>query len=248
MNGNLIGKRILVTGGSRGIGAEIVRECARRGARVAFTSTSDSPASEEVLKSLEGQGHMRLVMNVNDETSINQGVKAVIEAFGGLDGLVSNAGITKDQLLLLMKPEEFDQVIHTNLRGSFLASKAVLRPMMKAKGGSIVFVTSVIGQTGNGGQANYAASKAGIQAYSKSLAQEMGSRNIRSNCVAPGFIQTDMTASLTDAQKTAILNQVPLGTLGEPKDVAHSVCFLLSDESKYITGHTLSINGGMHME
>jgi 3-oxoacyl-[acyl-carrier protein] reductase len=248
MIGTLTGKRVLVTGGSRGIGAEIVRECARRGARVAFTSTSDSPAAEEVLKSLEGQGHFKLVMNVNDEASVTQGMKSVIETFGGLDSLVSNAGITKDGLLLMMKPEDFDQVIHTNLRGSFLVSKAALKPMMKAKGGSIVFVTSVIGQTGNGGQANYAASKAGIQAYSKSLAQEMGSRHIRANCIAPGFIQTDMTARLNEAQKTAILNQVPLGTLGEPKDVAYAVCFLLSDESKYITGHTLSINGGMHME
>ncbi|MBX9765629.1 MAG: 3-oxoacyl-ACP reductase FabG [Bdellovibrionales bacterium] len=248
MSGTLNGKRILITGGSRGIGAEIVRECARRGARVAFTATSDSPALDEVLKSLEGQGHLKIVMNVNDEASVTQGMKTVLEAFGGLDGLVSNAGITKDQLILMMKPEEFDQVIQTNLRGSFLTSKAALKPLMKAKGGSIVFVTSVIGQTGNGGQANYAASKAGIQAYSKSLAQEMGSRGIRSNCIAPGFIQTDMTASLNEAQKQAILNQVPLGTLGEPKDVAYAVCFLLSDESKYITGHTLSINGGMHME
>jgi 3-oxoacyl-[acyl-carrier protein] reductase len=243
----LKGKHILVTGGSRGIGAGIVKRLAAEGAQVAFTYTSRPDAAEEVRKSLPGDGHICIEMNVADEASIDVGFKVVLEKFGKLDGLVNNAGITKDQLLLRMKAEDFDQVTHTNLRGTFLCTKAATKVMLKARQGSIVQITSVIGHSGNAGQANYAASKAGVDAMTKSIAQEVGSRNIRLNCVAPGFITTEMTDVLPDAQKNAILAQIPLQKFGTTDDVASAVTFLLSDDSVYMTGQTLHVNGGMYM-
>jgi 3-oxoacyl-[acyl-carrier protein] reductase len=237
-----------VTGGSRGIGAGIALRAAQLGARVALTYSSQADAAERVCQSLPGEGHMKLKMDVGDEASVNAGLDEVLKHFGGrLDGLVNNAGITSDQLLLRMKTEDFDRVLQTNLRGTFLCTRAAIKSMMKARAGAIVNVTSVIGQTGNAGQANYAASKAGIEAFTRSVALELGGRHVRANCVAPGFISTEMTDVLADAQKQGILEKVPLGSIGETVDVANAVCFLLSEEAKYITGHTLSVNGGLHM-
>lgn len=244
---DLKGKRILVTGGSRGIGAGIARRLAESGARVAITYTSRPDAAGEVLKSLAGDGHFLVKMDVGDENSVNEGIQSVFKTFDQLDGVVNNAGVTRDQLLLRMKAEDFDDVIKTNLRGTFLVTKAVLKPLLKARAGSIVNVTSVIGHSGNAGQANYAASKAGIDGFTRSVAQEVASRGIRLNCVAPGFIVTDMTDALDEAQKNAILTKIPLNRLGHTDDVAHAVRFLLSDASSYITGQTIHVNGGMYM-
>ena len=243
----LKGKVILVTGGSRGIGAGIVKTLAQQGASIAFTYTSRPESAEDVLNSLPGDNHLCLKMNVADETSVTQAIVEVQKKYSQLHGLVNNAGITRDQLLLRMKTEDFDSVLQTNLRGTYFCVKSVLKPMIKAKGGSIVSITSVIGQKGNGGQSNYAASKAGIEAFSKSIAQEVGSRGIRVNCVAPGFIVTEMTDALDDKQKQSILEQIPLKTLGKVEDVAHAVSYLLSDESTYLTGQTISVNGGLYM-
>ncbi len=246
MNG-LKGKTVLVTGSSRGIGAATAQHLASLGMRVAVTYGRSKEQAEQVFKNLKGDGHLLVPFNVADETSINEGLQTVIKEFDGLYGLVNNAGITRDQLLLRMKSEDFDQVIETNLKGTFLSTKLAIKVMMKARSGSIVNITSVIGQVGGAGQSNYAASKAGIEAFSKSVAQEVGSRGIRLNCVAPGFITTDMTEDLPQETKNKYISMVPLQTMGEPIDVAHSVAFLLSDESKYITGHTISVNGGMSM-
>lgn len=244
---SLAGKNILITGGSRGIGAGIARLLACRGARVGLTYAGSEAAAQEVLESLEGSGHQVWQLNVADEASVNECIKKALECFGNLDGLVNNAGITRDQLLLRMKAEDFDQVVQTNLRGSFLCTKAVMKSMMKARKGSVVNITSVIGHSGNAGQANYAASKAGMEAFARSVAQELGSRGVRVNNVAPGFIKTDMTDQLPEEQKKAILDKVPLQKFGEVEDVAQAVAFLLSDESQYITGQTLHVNGGMLM-
>ncbi len=247
MQPSLSGKSIIVTGGSRGIGAGIVRELAQSGARVAFTYASRKESAEEVLKSLPGTEHQILKMDISSEESVVAGIESVIKAWGKVDGLVNNAGITKDSLLMRMKTEDFDHVINTNLRGTFLACKAVTKSMMKARLGSIVNLTSVVGLMGNAGQTNYAASKAGIIGFSKSLAKELGSRNVRVNCVAPGFILTEMTEVLSDDVKKEIVSQVPLQTFGTIEDIAHAVKFLLMDESKYITGQTLSVNGGLYL-
>lgn len=243
----LAGKKILVTGGSRGIGAGIVKFLANQGASIAFTYSSKEELAQALLKSLPGEGHMTLRMNISEEASVSEGLDQVIKAFSEIDGLVNNAGITKDQLLLRMKPEDFDSVIQTNLRGSFLVTKACLKGMLKARKGSIVNITSVIGLTGNAGQANYAASKAGLEAFGRSVALEVASRGIRVNSVAPGFIATEMTDVLTEAQKNDIISKIPLQAIGSSDDVAHAVAFLLSDNSRYITGHTLNVNGGMYM-
>ncbi|MGE3975221.1 MAG: 3-oxoacyl-[acyl-carrier-protein] reductase [Bdellovibrionales bacterium] len=239
--------KIFVTGGSRGIGAGIALKLAQEGAQVALSYTSKPDLAQKVVSELPGSGHFSLKMDISDETSVQTGFKEIFEKFGNLDGLVNNAGITKDQLLLRMKTEDFDQVIQTNLRGVFLCTKEATRPMLKARKGSIVNITSVIGQMGQAGQANYAASKAGIEAFSKSVALELASRNIRSNCVAPGFIETDMTAAMNETQKEAITQAVPLQSIGQAEDVAAAVCFLLSDESRYVTGQTISVNGGLFM-
>lgn len=243
----LQGQSVLVTGSSRGIGAATAKHLASLGMRVAVTYGRSKDKAEEVYNSLEGEGHLMIPFNVSDEASIKEGFETVVKEFGGLHGLVNNAGITRDQLILRMKESDFDDVIQTNLKGVFLTTKLAVKTMMKAKKGSVVNVTSVIGQAGGPGQANYAASKAGVEAFTKSVAQEVGSRNVRLNCVAPGFIATDMTDELPDERKEQIFSAVPMKKIGEPIDVAHSVAFLLSDESKYITGQTISVNGGMYM-
>jgi len=244
----LSGKKILVTGGSRGIGAEIVKSLAAAGAQVAFTYSSSQDSAKKILESLPGEGHRILAMNVADEASVNSALETLMADWKEFDGLVNNAGITKDGLLMRMKSEDFDSVINTNLKGTFYLTKAITKIMMKARKGSVVQITSVIGQTGNAGQANYAASKAAVVAFSKSVALELGSRGVRVNCVAPGFIETDMTEVLSDDVKQKIMDKIPLQRMGSSKDVADAVKFLLSDQSAYITGHTLSVNGGMFME
>ena len=240
-------QRIIVTGASRGIGAAIARRLAHEGARVALTYASRPESAQKVLSELEGQGHLALELKLEDEASVQKAISQVLGDWGGVEGLVNNAGLTRDQILLRMKVEDFDAVLRANLRGSFLCSREVLKPMMKARKGSIVHLTSVVGQTGNPGQANYTASKAGIEGFSRSLALEMASRNIRSNCVAPGFIESDMTQTLTEDQRKAMLDRIPLGSIGRPEDVANAVAFLLSEESAYITGQTLNVNGGMYL-
>ncbi|WP_413291533.1 3-oxoacyl-[acyl-carrier-protein] reductase [Bdellovibrio sp. HCB337] len=244
---SLQGKKIIVTGGSRGIGASIVKTLAEEGAQVCFTYSSREEAAAEVAKTLPGEGHFYLKLDVASEESVTQAVDQISTKWSEIDGLVNNAGITKDQLLLRMKAEDFDAVMNTNLRGTFLMTKALSKIMMKARKGSIVNITSVIGQTGNAGQANYAASKAGTEAFSKSVALELASRNVRVNCVAPGFIATEMTHVLNEDVKGKILTKIPMSAIGEGVDVANAVKFLLSEESKYITGHTINVNGGMFM-
>lgn len=244
---NLKGKRIVVTGSSRGIGAGLAKALAKEGARVAVTYSSNATSAEKVMGELEGEGHMLISLNVSDSASVDKAFDEILKKFDGIDGLVNNAGITKDQLLMRMKDEDFDSVIATNLRGAFLCSKAVMRPMMKARAGSIVNVSSVVGQMGNPGQSNYSASKAGLEGFTRSVAQEIASRNIRVNAVAPGFIVTDMTDALDEKQKTAITAKIPLQRLGSVDDIAHSVAFLLSDASLYITGQVLHVNGGLYM-
>ncbi len=242
-----VGKTALITGSSRGIGAGIALRLAREGARVAVTYSSNADAAHRILERLPGSGHVCVQLNVAEEASVEGAFSQIIEQLGQLDFVVNNAGITKDQLLLRMKLDDFNQVIDTNLKGVFLCTKAAAKIMLRAKTGAMVNITSVIGQTGNPGQANYAASKGGVEAFTKSVAQELGSRQIRINCVAPGFISTEMTEALTEAQQQAILKDVPLQMLGDVDDVAAAVSFLLSNEAKYITGHTISVNGGLFM-
>ncbi len=244
---SLQGKRIVVTGGSRGIGSAIVKLLAEEGAEVAFTYSSREESAQKVAQSLSGQGHFYVKMDVSDEASVNTAIGEILEKWPEVHGVVNNAGITKDQLLLRMKAEDFDSVINTNLRGTFLVTKAFAKPMMKSRKGSVVNIVSIIGETGNAGQANYAASKAGTIAFAKSVALELASRNIRVNNIAPGFIGTEMTEILSDDVKAKMMEKIPLGKIGEGEDIAQAVRFLLSDESKYITGHTLDVNGGMFM-
>lgn len=248
LTSGLDGQKILVTGGSRGIGAGIVQHLAHLGAQVAFTYSSNKESAEKILQSLKNSDkHMTVQMDVADEKSMDVAISQVLERFQGLDGLVNNAGITKDQLILRMSLEDFDRVYQVNMRGAFYCTKLVLKPMMKARKGSVVNISSVVGSTGNPGQTNYTATKAGIEGFSRSLALELASRNIRSNCVAPGFIESDMTHELTDVQKQALFDKIPLGKIGQAKDIANAVAFLLSDSSSYITGHTLHVNGGLYM-
>jgi 3-oxoacyl-[acyl-carrier protein] reductase len=245
---DLTGKKILVTGGSRGIGAGIVQHLASLGAHVAFTYSSNQTSAEKILSDLKNpENHMMVQMDVSSQESMEKAISTVLEKFQTLDGLVNNAGITKDQLILRMGLEDFDQVYNVNLRGAFYCAKLVLKPMLKARKGSIVNISSVVGHTGNPGQTNYTATKAGIEGFSRSLALELASRNIRSNCVAPGFIESDMTHELTDEQKEKMFSRIPLGKVGSAQDVANAVAFLLSDSSSYITGHTLHVNGGLYM-
>jgi len=243
----LKGKSILVTGGSRGIGAGIAARLAADGARVAITYSRRPEAADEVLASLGGNGHIKLEMNIASEESIEQGFDKALKEFGSLQGLVNNAGITKDQLLLRMKADDFDEVLQTNLRGSFLCTRYAVKSMLKARAGSIVNITSVVGHSGNAGQANYAASKGALDAFTKSVAQEVGSRQIRLNCVAPGFISTEMTDVLSETQRNDLMTKIPMQRMGKTEDVAAAVAFLLSDESGYITGQTIHVNGGMYM-
>ncbi len=245
---NLNGFSYFVTGGSRGIGKSIVQLLANSGARVAFSYAQGEAAAQELLKTLPGEGHFAVQLKLENPESITQAVDTVMEKFGGnIDGLVNNAGLTRDGLLMRMKVEDWDDVLNANLRGSFLVTQGFLRTFIKARKGSIVNITSVIGRMGNAGQANYAASKAGLIGFTKSLAKEVGSRGVRVNCVAPGFIKTDMTKDLNPEVQATILTQIPLAQFGEAEDIAQAVKFLLQPESRYITGLTLDVNGGMYM-
>lgn len=246
---DLQGKVAFVTGASRGIGHAIGLALARAGAIVVGTATAESGAGAfaDALRRENAQG-TGLVMNVNDREQMETGLDKVQKAYGDIAILVNNAGITRDNLLLRMKDEEWDEIMSTNLKSVYRLSKAVIRGMMKARYGRIINITSVIGATGNAGQTNYAAAKAGVAGFSKALAREVGSRNITVNCVAPGFIETDMTRALSDDQRKALLGQIPLHRLGAVEDVAHAVVFLASPGASYITGCTLHVNGGMHME
>lgn len=246
-NLNFEGKVVLVTGGSRGIGRGIAKLFSEAGAKVALTYAHNESAAQQALTELKGSGHKSYKMSSEDPDSIETTITAVNQDMGGLHVLINNAGITKDQLLLRMKTDDWDQVLTTNLRGVFLSTKAAVKLMLKAREGSIINITSVIGQTGNAGQSSYAASKAGIIAFTKSIALEVASRQIRLNCIAPGFIKSDMTDSLTDEQKRGILERVPLGSMGESVDVANACLFLASPLARYITGQTLNVNGGLYM-
>ncbi len=244
---NLTGKKYFVTGASRGLGAAIASLLAELGAQVAFTYSTNETKAHEVLNSLKGSGHLMFQMDVSSAASVEGVVDQVMKAYGEIDGVVNNAGITKDQLLLRMKPEDFDQVIKTNLSGAFYVTKLFSKYMLKARKGSFVNISSVIGSTGNAGQANYAASKGGLEAFTKSVALELASRGIRANCIAPGYIKSDMTAALSEDQLKAFNEKIPLGRPGEGHEVAHATAFLLSDSASYITGQTLHVNGGMYL-
>ncbi len=238
----------LVTGASRGIGRAIALVLARQGATVIGTATSESGAAgiTEALAA-EGLAGRGVVLEVNDAQAVDTLIDALVKEFGALNVLVNNAGITRDQLAMRMKDDEWDSVIDTNLKAVFRLSRAVLRPMMKARGGRIINITSVVGSAGNPGQANYAAAKAGVAGMTRALAREIGSRGITVNCVAPGFIDTDMTKVLPEEQQAALKAQIPLGRLGSPEDIGHAVAFLASPQAGYITGTTLHVNGGMYM-
>lgn len=246
---NLDGEVALVTGASRGIGRAIAMELASRGAIVVGTATSGAGSeaiSQYLAETREGSGR-GMVLDVNDGERCNALVSEIQKQYGSLSILVNNAGITQDQLAMRMKDEEWDAVIATNLTSVARLSRAVLRGMMKARHGRIINITSVVGSAGNAGQMNYAAAKAGVAGMSRALAREIGSRNITVNCVAPGFIDTDMTRALEEQQVSALLQQIPLARLGQPADIAAAVAFLASPQAGYITGSTLHVNGGMYM-
>ena len=245
---NLENEVVLVTGASRGIGQAIALDLGSKGAFIYGTATSEKGA-ESISKymndnNINGQG---LVLNVTDEDSVAATIKTIADEKGGVSILVNNAGITRDNLLMRMKTDEWEDIISTNLGSIYRLSKAVLRGMMKARKGRIISIASVVGVSGNAGQTNYSAAKAGVIGFSKSLAREVGSRGITVNVVAPGFIDTDMTKALPDEQRAALLTQVPLGRLGDAQEIANAVTFLASSTASYITGETIHVNGGMHM-
>ncbi len=246
--GLLEAKRVLITGGSRGIGRAMVRRFVEEGADVAFTYRSSADEAEALKEELKDSGSKILAYR-SDAGSYEQAealIKEIVSEFGGLDVLINNAGITKDNLLMRMTEEQWDQVINVNLKSVFNLTKHIMRTMMKQRSGSIINISSVVGVFGNAGQANYAASKAGIIGFSKSVAKEVGSRNIRCNVLAPGFIATDMTEQLDDATKATFLANIPLKRLARPEEVANAAVFLASDMSQYITGQVLSVCGGLN--
>ena len=241
------GQAALVTGASRGIGAAIALELAKRGLKVTGTATSDEGAAKISRTLAVYPGCSGQVLDVNDGAAGEELVNRIVAEFGGLQVLVNNAGITRDMLAMRLKDDDWDAVLDTNLKAVFRMSRAVMRCMMKQRYGRIISITSVVGASGNAGQANYAAAKAGVAGMTRALARELGSRSITVNCVAPGFIETDMTARLPEEQQKALLGQIPLGHLGKPQDIAHAVAFLASPQAAYITGQELHVNGGMYM-
>ena len=246
---NFSGKTAVVTGGSRGIGRAVCLELAKGGANVVLCYAGNESAANDTVAACEALGAKALAVrcNVADAGEVKALVDTAVKTFGRVDILVNNAGITRDGLLMTMKEEDFDAVVATNLRGTFLAMRAVARPMMRQRYGRIVNISSVVGLRGNAGQVNYAASKAGVVGLTKSLAKELAARNITVNAVAPGFIETDMTAAMPEAAKTATLASIPMQRLGAAEDVARAVAFLASEEAAYITGQVLAIDGGMSM-
>ena len=242
------GQVALVTGASRGIGAAIAMQLAQQGLKVIGTATTDEGASKinQTLGAFPGCAGRRL--DVNDALASETLVEDIFKEHGGLQVLVNNAGITRDTLAMRMRDDDWDAVLDTNLKAVFRMSRLVMRGMMKQRYGRIISITSVVGAAGNAGQSNYAAAKAGVAGMTRALARELGSRNITVNCIAPGFIETDMTASLSEAQQKALLGQIPLGHLGKPQDIAHAVAFLASPQAAYITGQELHVNGGMYMQ
>lgn len=241
------GQIALVTGATRGIGAAIALELARKGLKVVGTATTTEGAAKIDQALSAYPGCVGRVLDVTDGSALDAAVDAVTTQLGGLHVLVNNAGITRDMLAMRLKDEDWDAVLDTNLKAVFRASRAVLRTMMKQRYGRIISITSVVGASGNPGQANYAAAKAGVAGMTRALARELGSRNITVNCIAPGFIETDMTANLPEAQQKALLAQIPVGHLGKPADIAHAVAYLASPQAGYITGQELHVNGGMYM-
>ena len=241
------GQVALVTGASRGIGSAIALELAKRGLKVVGTATTDEGAAKIGHGLAAYPGCSGRCLNVNDAPAVELLIDTIVKELGGLHVLVNNAGITRDNLAMRMKDDEWDAVLDTNLKAVFRMSRAVMRTMMKQRYGRIISITSVVGASGNPGQANYAAAKAGVAGMTRALARELGSRNITVNCVAPGFIETDMTAGLAPQQQQALLAQIPLGHLGQPSDIAHAVTYLASPQAAYVTGQELHVNGGMYM-
>ncbi|MCA3238611.1 MAG: 3-oxoacyl-ACP reductase FabG [Curvibacter sp.] len=241
------GQVALVTGASRGIGAAIAHELARRGLKVIGTATSEDGAARISAALAAFEGCRGISLDVNDAAGCDAAIDGIVKQQGALHVLVNNAGITRDNLAMRMKDGEWDEVLDTNLKAVFRLSRAVIRPMMKQRYGRIISITSVVGASGNPGQANYAAAKAGVAGMTRALARELGTRNITVNCVAPGFIETDMTAQLPEEQQKALLGQIPLGHLGKPADIAHAVVYLASPHAGYVTGQELHVNGGMYM-
>jgi len=240
------GQLALVTGASRGIGRAIALELARQGLKVIGTATTEAGAAS-ISEALAAAGGRGLKLDVNDGPGVETTIESIVKEYGALHVLVNNAGITRDTLSMRMKDDDWDAVLDTNLKAVFRVSRAAIKPMMKQRYGRIISITSVVGASGNAGQANYAAAKAGVAGMTRSLARELGSRGITVNCVAPGFIETDMTKALSEAQTTALMAQIPLGRLGSPADIAHAVAFLASPHAGYITGSELHVNGGMFM-
>ena len=242
------GQVALVTGATRGIGRAIALELARKGLKVIGTATTQAGA-EAISEALSGHvGSKGVCLNVNDAAGVDALVDSIVKEHGALHVLVNNAGITRDTLSMRMKDDDWDAVIDTNLKAVFRLSRAVIKPMMKQRYGRIVNITSVVGSSGNPGQANYAAAKAGVAGMTRSLARELGSRSITVNCIAPGFIETDMTKALSEQQTEALMGQIPLGRLGRAEDIAHAVAFIASPQAGYVTGAELHVNGGMYMD